>query len=152
MSVPSPDTDRQGRNLELMRRGDEAFNARDRAGMKAVHAADMVAHIVGSGTIEGEAAHAEAMQAMFRAFPDVRVHNDPYRVQVASDDWITVITRTTGTFTGEMVQPDGTVVPGTGKAFDLDFTTTARWRGDELVEEYVFWDTAAMAQQIGLTG
>jgi hypothetical protein len=30
------------------------------------------------------------------------------------------------------------------------FSTTARWEGDQLLEEYVFWDSALMAQQIGL--
>lgn len=43
-----------------------------------------------------------------------------------------------------------TVIAGTGRSFELDFATTARWDGDLLVEEYVFWDPALMAQQIGL--
>jgi len=30
---------------------------------------------------------------------------------VRSGDWITVITRATGTFTGEMTLPDGNVIP-----------------------------------------
>jgi hypothetical protein len=46
--------------------------------------------------------------------------------------------------------PDGTVIPGTGRSFELTVSTTARWEGDQLVEEYVFWDSALMAQQIGL--
>ena len=49
-----------------------------------------------------------------------------------------------------MALPDGTVIPGTGKSFELNFSTTARWEGDQLVEEYVFWDSALMAQEIGL--
>jgi hypothetical protein len=36
------------------------------------------------------------------------------------------------------------------KVFHDYFSTTARWEGDQLVEEYVFWDSALMAQQIGL--
>jgi hypothetical protein len=47
-----------------------------------------------------------------------------------------VITRTTGTFTGEMILPDGNVIAPTGKAFDIDFATTARWDGDLLIEEF----------------
>jgi hypothetical protein len=38
----------------------------------------------------------------------------------------------------------------TGKAFDLDFSTNARWDGDGLIEEFVFWDSAPQAKQIGL--
>ena len=80
----------------------------------------------------------------------MHVGNDPYPIQFGSGDWITVITRATGTFTGEMVLPGGTVIAPTGKAFDLDFATTARWDGDLLVEEFVLWDSALQAQQIGL--
>jgi hypothetical protein len=48
---------------------------------------------------------------------------------------MTVVTKATGTFSGEMALPDGKVIPGTGKSFALNFSTTARWEGDELVEE-----------------
>lgn len=137
--------------LALMKKGDDAFNTRDFAGMAAAHHPDLIAHIVGMAEpVRGQAAHAEAMRGMFRAFPDVHVDNDPYPVQFADGAWMTVVTRATGTFTGELVLPDGTVVPGTGKAFDLAFATTARWEDDVLVEEFVFWDSALMAQQIGL--
>jgi hypothetical protein len=40
------------------------------------------------------------MGQFFRIFPDVHVHNAPYPVQFGSGDWITVISRATGTFTG----------------------------------------------------
>ena len=111
----------------------------------------MVAHITGNAEpIRGREAHAAAMDAMVRAFPDVHVYNDPYPLQFGQDDWMTVVTRATGTFSGEMQTPDGKVIPSTGKSFDLTFSTTARWEGDQLVEEYVFWDSALMAQQIGL--
>ena len=137
--------------LALMKKGDDAFNSRDLAGMKAVHHPDMVAHVTGNAEpIQGDTAHAALMKQMFSIFPDVHVNNDPYPVQFGSGDWITVVCRATGTFTGQMTMPDGKVIPPTGKAFDLDFATTARWEGDLLSEEYVFWDSALQAQQIGL--
>ena len=77
-------------------------------------------------------------------------HNDPYPIQFGSGDWITVVTRTTGTFTEEMVLPDGTVVSPTGKAFDLDFGQTSKWQGDQLITISAFWDSALQAKQIGL--
>jgi hypothetical protein len=49
-----------------------------------------------------------------------------------------------------MVPPDGNVIAPTGKAFDLNFATTAKWDEDTMIEEYVFWDSALQAQQIGL--
>ena len=151
MSTPVQATNRTEHLLAQMKRGDDAFNARDFAGMEAIHHPDMIAHVMGNGDpIRGRAAHAVLIKQMFSVFPDVHVHNDPYPVRFGRGDWITVVTRTTGTFGGEMTLPGGTVIPPTGKSFDLDFTTTARWAGDLLLEEYVFWDSALQARQIGL--
>jgi hypothetical protein len=151
MATTTDNTSRTTRLLALMKKGDDAFNSRDFAAMNAVHHPEMIAHITGSAEpIRGRAEHAATMEQMFRIFPDVQVHNDPYPIQFGSGDWITVITRVTGTFTGEMTLPDGSVIAPTGKAFNNDFATTARWDGDLLIEEYVFWDSALQAQQIGL--
>ena len=141
-------SDRVAHNLRLMKMGDDAFNRQDVAGMDAAHHSDLVAYIMGSTEpIRGQAAHAAAMEGLFRAFPDIRV-DDNYAIQFGSGDWTTVVNKVSGTFTGELVQPDGTVIPGTGKSFQVALTTTARWAGEQMVEEWVFWDTALMAQQI----
>ena len=87
---------------------------------------------------------------MFAMFPDVHVNNDPYPVQFGGGDWITVITNVTGTFTGEMALPDGNVIPGTGKAFDVEFAQTIKWDDDLLVAITASWDAHLQAQQIGL--
>ncbi len=149
--LPAPSTSRTTHLLALMKQGDDAFNDRDFAVLNEIHHPDMVAYVTGNAEpIYGSAAHAAMVQQMFRIFPDVRVHNDPYPVQFGSGDWITVVTRTTGTFTGEMTLPDGTVVPPTGKAFDLDFGQTSKWQGDQLIAISAFWDSALQARQIGL--
>ena len=151
MATMTQEINRTTHLLALMKKGDDAFNARDFEGMKAVHHPNLVAHVAGEAEpVKGQPAHAAMMKEMFRIFPDVHVHNDPYPIQFGSGDWITVITRATGTFTGEMILPDGKVIAPTGKAFDLDFATTAKWDGDLLIEEFVFLDSALRAQQIGL--
>lgn len=137
--------------LALMKQGDDAFNDRDFAAMAAIHHPDMIAHLPGNlDPILGQSAHAATMAGMFNSFPDVHVDNDPYPIQFGNGDWITVITRAKGTFTGQMTLPNGTVITPTGKAFELDFATTSRWEGDLLIEEFVFWDSALQAQQLGL--
>ena len=137
--------------LALMKKGDDAFNAHDFRGMNAVHHPDMIAHITGNaGPLYGRAAHATAMEQFFRMFPDVHVQNDPYPVRFGSGDWITVVSRTTGTFSGALTLPDGTTIPPTGKAFDVDFGQTVRWADDLVVEISAFWDSALQARQIGL--
>jgi len=151
MATMTINVSRTAHLLELMKKGDDAFNSRDFAAMKAIHHPDIIAHVAGSAQpVKGQPAHAAMMKEMFRIFPDVHVHNDPYPVQFGSGGWITVITRATGTFTGEMILPDGKRIAPTGKTFDLDFGTTAKWDGDLLIEEFVFLDTALRAQQLGL--
>jgi hypothetical protein len=137
--------------LALMKKGDDAFNARDFEKVDAVHHPDMIAHITGNAQpIYGSVAHAAAMQQMVRAFPDMHVNSDPYEVQFGAGDWITVITRASGTFTGELVLPDGSVIAPTGQAFDVEFGQTSKWDGDRLVEISAFWDAQLQAKQLGL--
>jgi hypothetical protein len=146
------DTGRTARLLALMKKGDDAFNARDFATAGTVHHPDMVAYVTGlAEPIFGKEAHAAFMQQYLRIFPDAHVDSDPYPIQFGSGDWITVVTRTTGTFTGEMTLPDGTVVPPTGKAFDLEFGQTTKWVGDQIIVISAFWDSAQQRQQIGLS-
>ena len=147
----STNTSRTAHLLELMKKGDDAFNSRDVAAMNAAHHPDIIAHVMGiPDPILGRVAHAAMIQQMIRVFPDIHVHNDPYPIQLGSGDWITVITRAPGTFTGEMIMPDGKVIAPTGKAFDRDFATTAKWEGELLIEEFALWNSAMQAQQIGL--
>jgi len=145
------DTSRTARLLALMKRGDDAFNARDFAAVDEVHHPDMIAYITGlAEPVYGKEAHAAAMQQLLRIFPDIHVYSDPYPIQFGTGDWITVVTNSTGTFTGEMTLPDGTVIPPTGKAFDVEFGQTTKWDGDQLIVISAFWDAALQRQQIGL--
>jgi hypothetical protein len=61
-----------------------------------------------------------------------------------------VVTRCTGTFTGDMILPDGTVIAATGNSFDAEFAQTSEWDGDLLIEIAAFWDATAQAHQIGV--
>ena len=136
--------------LELMAKGDGLFNAREFAALDAVHHPNMIAHIPGSAQpIYGREAHSAAMKQLVKIFPDIHVHT-PYPIQFGSGDWITVVTRATGTFTGEMISPGGKRIPPTGKAFDVEFAQTTKWDGDELIVISAFWDSALQARQLGI--
>lgn len=150
MATTASNDNRTAQLLQLMAKGDNAFNARDFVTVDAVHDPDMIAYIPGSPEpIYGSKAHSAAMQAFLRSFPDMHV-NTPYPIQFGSGDWITVVTNATGTFTGEMVLPDGSVIAPTGKAFDLEFGQTTRWKGDRLVVIAAFFDERLQQQQLGL--
>ncbi len=151
MSTTNSNTNRTEHLLALMKKGDDAFNAHDFAAMDAVHHPDMIAYVTGTAEpIYGRVAHAATMGQMFRTFPDVHVYNDPYPIQFGSGDWIVVVTRITGTFTGEMHLPDGKVIAPTGKAFDIEFAQTIKWDDDRIIEIAAFWDAARQARQLGL--
>jgi hypothetical protein len=151
MPTTTDTSNRTAHLLALMKKGDDAFNARDFAAVDAVHHPDMVAHITGlAEPVYGRAAHAAAMAQFLRIFPDMHVYSDPYPIQFGTGDWITVVTRATGTFTGEMPLPDGTVIPPTGKAFDVEFGQTTKWDGDQLIVISAFWDAALQRRQLGL--
>ena len=52
--------------------------------------------------------------------------------------------------TGPMVLADGTEIPPTGKSFEVDFCTVARWDNGQIVEENLFYDLMGMMSQLGL--
>jgi hypothetical protein len=151
MTTATEPASRTARLLALMKKGDDAFNARDFATVDTVHHPDMIAYITGlAEPVYGNEAHAVAMQQMVSIFPDIHVYCDPYPIQFGNGDWITVITRATGTFAGEMTLPDGTVIPPTARAFDVEFGQTTKWDGDRLIVISAFWDAALQRRQIGL--
>ena len=151
MTITARDTSRTAHLLALMKNGDDAFNARDFAAVDRVHHPDMVAYITGlAEPVYGREAHAAAMQQMLGIFPDMHVNSDPYPIQFGSGDWITVVTNASGTFTGQMTLPDGSVIGPTGKAFDVELGQTTKWDGNQLIVISAFWDAAQQRRQIGL--
>lgn len=144
-------SDRVEQVFLLMKAGDDAFNRQDIDAMNAGRHPDMVAYVTGGDApTHGRAAHAAVEKAMVRAFPDVHLHVDPYLIHFGEGDWMTMVCKITGTFSGELVLPDGKTIKGTGKSFDLEFSRTAEWQGELLLEEHVFWDSTRLAQQIGI--
>jgi ketosteroid isomerase-like protein len=74
MPTTIDDTSRTARLLALMKKGDDAFNARDFAAVDAVHHPDMVAYITGlAEPVYGREAHAAAMQQLLRMSRHARV-------------------------------------------------------------------------------
>ena len=151
MTTTTGTTSRTAHLLALMKKGDDAFNARDFATVDTVHHPDMISYITGlAEPVYGKEAHAAAMQQLLRMFPDIHVNSDQYPIQFGTGDWITVVTNATGTFTGEMTLPDGTVIPPAGKKWDVEFGQTTKWDGDQLILIAAFWDAALLREQIGL--
>jgi SnoaL-like polyketide cyclase len=54
--------------------------------------------------------------------------------------------------TGPIKGPDGKEIPPTGKRFEVDDCTVARWDNGQIVEENLFYDLVTFMKQIGLSG
>lgn len=138
------------RNKELMLALDDAWNAQDWDAFEKGYKPDAVVRLPGQlPTYTSRDRRLGAIQ-VFEEFPDNRVENRPYKVLFAAGDWTCSIARFTGTMTGPMLGPDGTEVPPTGKSFDVDFCTVARWDNGQVVEENLFYDLVGLLQQIGV--
>lgn len=76
---------------------------------------------------------------------------DARRVFFASGDWTCSVARMRGTMKGSMRLADGTEIPPTGKSFDVDFYTVAKWHEGQIVEENLMYDLVTFLKQIGLS-
>jgi hypothetical protein len=140
-------------NAERMQTLDDAWNARDWDTFDSYHDTDeVVVHWPGQerNPTHGGPDHRAEAQRFCRAFPDNRVHNQPYDILFGAGDYTAFVTRFTGTFTAPLELPDGSTIEPTGKAFDVLYSTTARWADGKIVEEYLFYDNGTFLEQIGL--
>ena len=138
-------------NKGLMQTLDDAWNAQDWATFDKRHKPDTVVRWPGQPPTHGIKDHrAEGVQ-MFKTFPDNRVGNRPYKTLFAEGDWTCSIARFTGTMTGPMIGAGGRAIAPTGKSFEVDFCTVARWDNGQIVEENLFYDLVGMMSQLGLS-
>jgi len=48
-------------------------------------------------------------------------------------------------------RPKGVDIPPTGKSFEVDFCTVARWSDDgEIIQENLFYDLIGLMRQVGI--
>jgi ketosteroid isomerase-like protein len=139
------------RNMELMQTLDDAWNSQDLDTFIQRHKPDTVVSWPGQPPTHGVEAHRQEAIDFFTAFPDQHLDNRPYKTFFASGDWTCSIAHFTGTMTGPMRAADGSQVPPTGKSFDVDFCTVARWDDGQIVEENLFYDLVTFMRQLGLS-
>ncbi|HWZ60515.1 MAG TPA: ester cyclase [Gemmatimonadaceae bacterium] len=141
----------EAQNMQLMQTLDDAWNAQDLDTFARRHKENVIVRWPGRTTAtHGVAEHRQEAIDFFKTFPDQHLVNRPYRVFFASGDWTCSIARFTGTMKGPMRGADGTEIPPTGKAFDVEFCTVARWDHGQIAEENLFYDLVTFMKQIGL--
>ncbi len=144
-------TSTEERHMELMQTLDDAWIDEDLDTFSQRHKDDVVVRWPGKPHTHGIVDHRQESLEFFTAFPDQHLDNRPYRVFFASGDWTCSIARFRGTFSGPMNGPDGDIAP-TGKKFDVEFCTVARWDDGQIVEENLFYDLVTFMKQIGVGG
>ncbi|WP_371424663.1 ester cyclase [Tardiphaga sp.] len=111
------------------------------------HAADILVHYPDGSTTRGLPDHIEKLKPMFLFAPDTKIREHP--IKMADGNLTAVEGFTEGTFSRPMDLGDGKVLQPTGKTFKLPMVTIGRWEKGVMAEEWLFWDNAALMQQIG---
>ena len=136
-------------NLQLMKTLDDAWNAQDWETFNRRHAEDTDVYWPGQkDPTHGRTNHRLESIEFFKSVEN-HLENDPYKIQFGQGEWTCTVARWRGKMVGPMKMPDGRVVPPTGKTFDLEFCTVARWKDGEIVEEKLFYDQISFLKQIG---
>jgi len=98
--------------------------------------------------VDFDAVSAPDWPSLRSSLPDLRITE--HSLKVAQGDWTAVVGRLRGTFSQPMEKTDGSRIAPTGRAVNVAMATFARWEGDRIAQELLFWDTAEFARQLGL--
>jgi hypothetical protein len=82
-----------------------------------------------------------------QSFPDV--HGEVVSHEV-NGDTVTTSLRGTGTFTGQMDAPDGSIISGNGSSLDISYIQTIHVEGGMVVRQEADYDLPDMMSQLGL--
>jgi len=97
--------------------------------------------------LHGVEGNIQSSDIWVQAFPDAHAHVVSHDVD---GNVVTTTIHATGTFTGEMMLPDGTSIPGNGSTLDFDYVQIAEFEGDKMVRVTARYDMNNMMAQLGL--
>jgi steroid delta-isomerase-like uncharacterized protein len=133
-------------NRQLLDRYVERYNAGDLDGVMDLYAEDAV-QIMPDGTYEGWNTVRERLAQELDGFTDLNhtVRSFVEQGDLFADEWTFV-----GTHTGSFRLPDGTELPPTGKRVKIRGMEVVRVRDGKIVLNSLYYDTMAVAVQLGL--
>jgi len=133
-------------NRQLLDRYVERYNAGDLDGVMDLYAEDAV-QIMPDGTYEGWSTVRERLAQELDGFTDLNhtVRSFVEQGDLFADEWTFV-----GTHTGSFRLPDGTELPPTGKRVEIRGMEVVRVRDGKIVLNSLYYDTMAVAVQLGL--
>jgi steroid delta-isomerase-like uncharacterized protein len=133
-------------NRELLDRYVERYNASDLDGVMELYAEDAV-QVMPDGTFEGWSAVRERLAQELDGFTDLKhtVRSFIEEGETFADEWTFV-----GTHTGPFRLPDGRELRPTGKRVEIRGMEVVRVRDGKIVLNSLYYDTMAVAVQLGL--
>ena len=132
--------------IKLARENVEAYNTGDWQRLKAPLASDVVYDEVGSQRrMQGADQLVEAYQGWKQALPDGK---GTIRNAFASGNSVAIEVTWTGTQTGPLVGPGGTIPPS-GKSMSLPGAQLITFQGDKIKELHQYFDLMTLLQQLG---
>lgn len=136
-----------GEGRALLERHYRALDAHDMDEAVAIFTDDVLTHFAGMRDIHGREQFKMLGGAFIAAFPDATIH--------ATDIWEAgdaVISEGTysGTHTATLHSPNGDL-PATGRRMELHYADVMRVRDGKVFYHAVYFDSAEMMTQLGLT-
>lgn len=132
-------------NVDRLRAQMAAYNSHDAKGVDAFNAPDLVFHDMTMAADQNAKESLAGTRDMFKAFPDAKLV--PLSAWGAGS-YVVVAGRFEGTNTGPM--PAVGIKKPTGKPVSVRYLDIARWENGKIKEEWLFYDSMAMAAQLGL--
>src|SRR6266487_3066425 len=132
---------------ELIERGLEAWRERDADAFSALYAEDAV--FIGPGGMElhGPEGARQFMGIWTEAVPDNEITIDH---EYTCGDSVVVQEGTfSGTHTGNLVSPDGEVIPPTGRSLKAKYADVFELDGELIKSERIYYDQVEMLTQLG---
>lgn len=126
--------------VEVLRAFNEAINAHDVAGARALLAEDAELHLASGRSLDVDG-YARFLQLTMTAFPDLRVD---VRRAVHNGDVVIAEEMMTGTHKGEFAG-----IPPTQRQVSLPMVHVARVAEGRIAELSAYHDTAGIARQLG---
>jgi steroid delta-isomerase-like uncharacterized protein len=132
---------------ELVDRGLEAWRARDADAFSALYGQDSTISAPGGMELSGPDGAKMFMAGWNAAFPDndIEVTSDHVCGSVVVQEGVFF-----GTHTGDLVTPDGQVIPATGKSVKAPYVDVFEVEGDIVKHERLYFDRLELLTQLGV--
>jgi steroid delta-isomerase-like uncharacterized protein len=131
--------------IELARQHDEAFNAHDANGRRAIESPDIEFVMRGGMALRGHEPVMQVVRSFWEALPDSHIAPED---QFAAGDVVVAEGTLARTHSGTFRTPNGEI-PATGNQVTLRYAAIKRFRDGRLVFEHLYFDQLEFLQQLG---